>query len=275
MRIAISNIAWDVFEDESVAKLLNDQGIDAIDVAPGKYFPDPEAATEHEITKVRTWWRDGGIQITGMQALLFGTTGLNMFGDQGVKAAMLKRLTGVCRIAAGLGAKNLVFGSPKNRDRSRLSDEETMQTAVEFFRQLGARAKDLGVTICLEPNPQQYGANFMMTTRETAQVVQLVDHANIRMQLDTGAMTINKEDAAEILSTYSSMVGHIHASEPDLVTLGDGGTNHAEIGKIVPKYLPNHVVCIEMVASKTEPHLKAIERSLKLAINSYRGTPVE
>jgi D-psicose/D-tagatose/L-ribulose 3-epimerase len=36
MRIAISNIAWDVSEDEQVATLINKYGIDAIDVAPGK-----------------------------------------------------------------------------------------------------------------------------------------------------------------------------------------------------------------------------------------------
>ena len=38
MRLAISNIAWDVSEDENIARLLNRSGVDAIDVAPAKYF---------------------------------------------------------------------------------------------------------------------------------------------------------------------------------------------------------------------------------------------
>ena len=44
MRLAISNIAWEVADDAAVADLLQHYQIDAIDVAPGKYFPDPAAA---------------------------------------------------------------------------------------------------------------------------------------------------------------------------------------------------------------------------------------
>ena len=36
MRLAISNIAWDVNDDESVANLLRSHGLDAIDVAPAR-----------------------------------------------------------------------------------------------------------------------------------------------------------------------------------------------------------------------------------------------
>jgi hypothetical protein len=113
MRLAISNIAWDVSEDLAVAKHLNKFDIDAIDIAPGKYFPDPTDAKDADIESVRRWWAEHGIEITGMQALLFGTTGLNVFGDSQSQAAMLTHLTAVCRIGAGLGATRLVFGSPK------------------------------------------------------------------------------------------------------------------------------------------------------------------
>ena len=80
MRLAISNIAWDTAEDEAIATLLHRFGVDAIDVAPGKYFPEPAKATDEEIARVKNWWSERGIEITGMQALLFGTTGLNVFG---------------------------------------------------------------------------------------------------------------------------------------------------------------------------------------------------
>lgn len=89
MRIAISNIAWDVSDDEAVAALLRRYEVDAIDTAPGKYFPDPRQATLDDINRVRHGWEARGIEITGMQALLFGTTGLNLFGDAATRAAML------------------------------------------------------------------------------------------------------------------------------------------------------------------------------------------
>ena len=271
MRIAISNIAWDPAEDADVAELLQDQGIDAIDVAPGKYFPDPAAATDADIAAVRRWWGGRGIAITGMQALLFGTTGLNMFGQPEVQEAMLHHLAAVCRIGAGLGATRLVFGSPKNRDRSALGDDQTVAVAIAFFRRLGDIAHRHGVIICLEPNPPRYGANFMTTSAETALIVEQVAHPAVRMQLDTGALTINGEDPRAVVQNHAGLIGHIHASEPDLVPLGDGGADHARAGESLMRFLPDHLVSIEMLATASEPHLASVRRALGVAQRHYRS----
>ncbi len=271
MRLAISNIAWDVSEDEDIAKLLNHYGIDAIDIAPGKYFPDPVKASEEDITRVKQWWAARGIEITGMQALLFGTSGLNVFGTPEVQDVLLKHLAAVCRIGAGLGATRIVFGSPKNRDRSGLNDEQVMEIAVPFFRRLGAIAQTYDVMICLEPNPPCYGANFMTTSAETAEVVRQVAHSAIRMQLDTGAITINGEDPMAVLQNYVSLIGHIHASEPEIAPLGDGGTDHSIVAAELRRQLPEHLVTVEMLATKNEPHLVSIERALGVAVRFYRN----
>jgi D-psicose/D-tagatose/L-ribulose 3-epimerase len=272
MRIAVSNIAWDVAEDEDLAKLLKRFDVDAIDIAPGKYFPEPAKATAADIRKVRQWWAERGIEITGMQALLFGTVGLNVFGASDVQDALLAHLAAVCRIASGLGATRLVFGSPKNRDREGLTDEQALSQAVSFFRRLGDIALEQKVIICLEPNPTCYGANFMTTSAETAHVVRSVAHPAIRMQLDTGALAINGESAAEVLGDCADLIGHVHASEPNLVPLGDLETDHAGIYEAMMRFIPDHVASIEMVATKDEPHLAAIERALTCVCNAYRPT---
>lgn len=277
MRLAISNIAWDVAEDEGVADLLRKFNIDAIDIAPGKYFPDPLRASADEINQVKQWWSGRGIEITGMQALLFGTAGLNVFGQQEVQDALLAHLSAVCRIGAGLGASRLVFGSPKNRDRGGLDDNQALAQAVPFFRRLGDIAQHHGVIICLEPNPVCYGANFMTTSEETARVVRSVNHPAIRMQLDTGALAINGESIEAVLSDCAGLIGHVHASEPNLVPLGDPGTDHAALHAGMKRFIPNHIVAIEMLATKDEPHLGALERALSCATASYQpaaGAPV-
>lgn len=272
MRIAISNIAWDVSDDEAVAALLRQYQVDAIDIAPGKYFPDPRQATSADISRVREQWARRGIEITGMQALLFGTTGLNLFGPPAVQTALLAHLDAVCRIGAGLGATRLVFGSPKNRDRTGLNDTQTETLAVEFFRRLGDCASAYGVQVCLEPNPPCYGANFMTTSAETAAVVKQVAHPAIRMQLDTGAITINGEAAKQIIADYAPLIGHIHASEPNLVVLGDGGCDHHAVSRALKAVLPDCLVTIEMLAAQQEPPLHAIERALQVAIGHYRDS---
>lgn len=270
MRLAISNIAWDVAEDEQVAALLQQYGVDAIDIAPGKYFPDPHASTDADIDRVAAWWGARGIAITGMQALLFGTSGLNVFGDDAAQQAILDRLDGVCRVAGRLNAPRLVFGSPKARDRSGLSDAQADAVAVAFFRRLGDVAQKHGVMICLEPNPASYGCNFMTHSAEAGRIVAVVDHPAIRMQLDTGAIAANGEDPETVIRDHAALIGHVHASEPELVTLGDRPTDHVAIGKLVARYLPDHLVTIEMLAG-SESHPVAIERALGVADRFYRA----
>lgn len=270
MRLAISNIAWDVEHDEAIAGLLVEHAVDAIDVAPGKYFPEPAKASEQDIARVRAWWAERGIEITGMQALLFGTQGLNLFAGSEVQQAMLAHLEAVCRIGGGLGASRLVFGSPKNRDRTGLDDRQTSDLACSFFCRLGEIASASGVVVCLEPNPTCYGANFMTASLETLAVVEQVGHPAIAMQLDTGALTLNGEDPAEIVSRCAARIGHIHASEAQLVPLGDGGCDHAAVARAVAAYLPGHVVSIEMLATREEPQSVSIERALQVAIAHYR-----
>jgi D-psicose/D-tagatose/L-ribulose 3-epimerase len=145
-----------------------------------------------------------------------------------------------------------------------------MAIALPFFRRLGDIAASEGVVVCLEPNPTVYGANFMTTSLETAEVVSQISHPAIRMQFDSGALTINGEDPANILQSCAGLIGHIHASEPHLVPLGDGKTDHAEMFKALMCHLPDHVVTIEMLATQNEPRTASIEHALKVAMRDYR-----
>jgi len=271
MRISASNIAWDIVEEPAVAELLRDRGVDRVDIAPGKYFPDPETTTDAEIVAVRHLWRRRGFAIHGMQALLFGTAGLNLFDD--AEGAMLRRLTAICRIGGGLGASALTFGSPRQRDRSGRSDDETASIAVDFFRRLGDAASTAGVIVCLEPNPAIYGCNFMVGTGETAGVVAAVDHPSVRLQLDVGALALNGEPVAETIARHAALIGHVHASEPQLVTLGDGGAPHAAAGAALRALRPDLTVTIEMVASKLAPHAAEVARAIDLAQACYGDRP--
>lgn len=275
MRLAISNLAWDTSEDESVAAILQAYKIDAIDIAPGKYFPDPKMTSNTEISRVKSWWAAKSIQIIGMQALLFGTTGLNVFGSKKSQDDMLSHLQEICRIGNRLGATRLVFGSPKNRDCAGLSELQVKEMAYDFFNKLGTIAKNHDVLICLEPNPTLYGANFMINSVETASIVQNVNHSAVKMQLDLGAITINNEHP-NIIAEHANLIGHIHASEPNLIPLGDHpGSAHENFGKAIKSFLPYHIVTIEMLATKNEPHIKSIERALKTAKTFYGKADVD
>jgi D-psicose/D-tagatose/L-ribulose 3-epimerase len=269
MKLSISNIAWGVEHDEQVAAMLQEETVRFVDLAPGKYFPDIPNATAADCQAVKDWWARRGISIAGMQALLFGTEGLNVFGSAESQQRLLNHLRAICRIGDGLDARRLVFGSPKNRDRTGLSDQEAMDQACAFFLRLADLADAHGVTICLEPNPEAYGCNFMTSSPETAAVVGAVNHPCIRMQLDTGSLAMNQEDPETICSTYHHLIGHIHASEPQLKPVGEGTCDHRASAEAMARHFPEAVICIEMLTvGKTDP-LATIGRSVGFTKRTY------
>ena len=266
-KLSISNIAWDTSLDDEVSKLLLKHGVSCIDIAPGKYFSNFSTCTDKEILVLKNKWQDRGFSIIGMQSLLYGTKGLNLFSESAVQTLMLEHLRHVCRIGAELGAIKLVFGSPKNRDRTGLSEEQTLEIAYDFFYQLGEIAKQQGVIICLEPNPECYGANFLTTTLETYSFVRQLNHSNIQMQLDTGSMFINKEPFS-LLDQIRDFIGHIHISEPNLQPIGSESVNHLHMAKALDglDHLPR---TIEML-TKNNP-LLTVENSVAFTQKIYGG----
>jgi sugar phosphate isomerase/epimerase len=150
-----------------------------------------------------------------------------------------------------------------------LSSQTAVEMAVDFFSRAGDLATERGVVFCLEPNPIRYGCNFMTDAESTANVVCRVGHPGIRMQLDLGALAINGEDAAEVISRRADLIAHIHASEPYLVPLGAGATDHAAAAAAIRAHLPEHVVAIEVRADEAMPHLEVIASSLVTARRHY------
>lgn len=265
--LSVSNIAWAPEEEADAAALLASAGIGRVDVAPGRYFADPASASDREVAAVRLWWEQRGLKVTGLQSLLFGTQGLNLFDDR--EDRMLDRLAAVCRVAAGLGAHALTFGSPRQRDRGGLSDEAVRDRAVRFFTRLGEHAASEGVKVCLEPNAAIYGANFMVNNAETAAMVRAVNHPAIALQLDIGNLALNAEPASLTIAAVAPLVGHIHLSEPMLIPLGDGDAPHREAGDAIRRNLPGRVMTIEMVRPDGEPALDALARAIAFAGATY------
>ena len=267
-QISISNIAWDTSLDEKVAQRLSSMGIRCIDIAPGKYFQNFKETTDNQISIVRKIWEDRGFSIIGMQSLLYGTKGLNLFAEREIQQRMLEHLDHVCRIGSILGATKLVFGSPKNRDRTGLNDILVEEIALQFFYQLGEIAKKNEVVICLEPNPSCYGANFLTGTWETYSFVSKLNHPNIKLQFDSGAFFINKE-SVDIVDQVKDLIGHVHISEPNLSVLGTEKVDHHLLGEKLEECHFSSPRTIEILTNKSQYPLEDIVKSVHVAKLNY------
>lgn len=223
----MSNIAWGREVDGEVAGLMRAAGVRGIEIAPTAVWADPLAASDSAVRGLRQWWQDREIAVVALQALLYGRPDLTLFESEARRRATLEHLTGMMDLASALGARPMVFGSPKNRAVGALPPDESRRIAVDFFRDAGARAAERGVVLCVEPNPAAYGCDFVNTTAEGLALVRAVGSPGFGLHLDAGALTLNHEPVAAAIAGAAVELRHFHASEPSLAPLGTAGSDHA------------------------------------------------
>jgi D-psicose/D-tagatose/L-ribulose 3-epimerase len=222
MQLAASNIAWDPADDDVVAKILCERGFKGVEIAPSKRWESPTEATKEQVTEYRDQWSKRGLEVVAMQALLFGRPDLKLFGPSTVREALREYLEALIEIAHGLGARALVFGSPKNRKRGRLPLNEATPIAAEFFRQVGSIAASRGCVLCIEPNPAAYDCDFITTTAEAVALCAMIDSPGVMVNGDAGTIALNAEDPLATIPGAAQSFGHFHASEPFLGEVGEG-----------------------------------------------------
>ena len=164
----------------------------------------------------RREWESRGLSIVAMQALLFGRLDLTLFDDASTRAATREYLTGIIRLGGQLGAKALVFGSPKNRKVGSLSRAVAEEIACEFFHALGEVALEHGTALCVEPNPAVYACDFITTAREGLELVHKVGSRGFCLHLDAGGITLSQEPIDDALKESMRVARHFHASEAQL-----------------------------------------------------------
>jgi sugar phosphate isomerase/epimerase len=271
VRLAASNIAWPKDQDPAVGRVLAGLGVAGVEVAPTKVWPDPLAATDAEVEAYRRFWADHGIEIVAAQALLFGRPELTIFDTAETRRKTLDYLRLIVRLCSRLGARAVVFGSPRNRRVGTLPPAEARSVAVDFFGQLADVAFDANTSIVLEANPPEYGADFVTTAAEAIELVRAVDHPGLRLHLDTGCMALAGDPIRETFDAGFGLVHHFHVSEPNLAPPGSSGrVDHAAFAAELAGRGYAGWVSLEM----REPSpfdLDAFAGSVRWFVDRYRG----
>jgi D-psicose/D-tagatose/L-ribulose 3-epimerase len=270
MRLAISNIVWPAGADDAVAPLLQNQGVEGVELALTKIWPEPLAASEREVRAYRERWEKRGVRIAALQALLYGKPHLTLFDSEAARRQMLDYLAGIIERAGWLGASALVFGSPRNRRRGERSDTEAWDIAVPFFRELGHIAHQHGVNFCIEPNPKDYGCDFVTTVAEGIELVDAVAEEGFHLHLDTGGMALSGDPPETSIASSGERFRHFHVSAPHLAEVERGAVLHDECAGALRAMKYSGWVSIEMGESKeADSWLAAIDRALAFVRTTY------
>lgn len=259
MKLSISNIAWTEATDAEVLSLLANGGVKAIEVAPTRIWPEWEF-TQADSDRYRESLQSQGVTCSSLQAILFKQPDLKLFGNDEQRAALVAHLKRIADLAAVLGAKPMVFGAPKNRDRGELDEKTAFHLAADLFSEVGDYCHQQGVCLCLEPNPVDYGCNFITNSQSGTQLVRTVNSPGFRLHLDAAGMYLAGEEIPQAIEEAADVLEHFHISEPNLGNFVAPKVNHADIAKMLRAIGWDKWVTIEMRA--TEQPVEGVKQAL-------------
>ena len=275
MQYSISNIAWTAEQDQEVYELMSQYGFTGLEVAPERIAKNVFNLSNRELRSFSEKASSKGISIIAMQALHFGYPHLKLFDTKESRKELLEHTKKCIVLANKIGAKALVFGSPKNRRMENLPYDTAEKIAVNFFSELAEYANSLNTVICLEANPSVYGADFITTTKQAVDLSTKINHPGLKINLDIGTITLNGGNYENIISMALPHAGHVHISEPmlNLVSGESNNDHHTTTAAILKRLNYQGWISIEMKSDLKPSNISSVKLALDFVFNLYKNEP--
>lgn len=143
--------------------------------------------------------------------------------DAAIRDAGLKRLHSAIDMCAAAGATHLcgpihsAIGAFTGQGRT----EDEWKWGKETLAKAGDYAKKNNVTLVVE-YLNRFECYFLNCAEDTAKFCREINHPNVKMMYDTFHANIEEKDPAKAIKACADQCAHIHISENDRSTPGEG-----------------------------------------------------
>ncbi len=264
MKLSVSNIAWDNKQIEKYLKVLNQLKCDGIEIAPSAIWKEPTKASQTDIEYIKKLIQKYHLEIPAFHSLLYNRPELSIFTNKQIRNETISYIKKLIKLANKLSVKILIYGSPNSRRIIDKPYKECYQIAVETFKKLAKECNIYDMCLCIEPLPSSKN-NFILTSKEGYLLVKEVNNKGFGLNLDTGAMSISKEDFSTVFQKCKTVLKHIHINDPNLMPPGTTNINHSIIAK--PLIASGYKGFISIETKKT--NLKTIKKAIKYVQRKY------
>ena len=226
MKFALCNevLAHLPFEEQCRAAAA--LGYAALELAPYTVFEDPARASDDDARAIARTAAAHGLSISGLHWLLVRPEGLSITSaDRAVHAGTVAFMRRLVALAAVMGARYLVHGSPKQRAPAPgQSLGDALARATEAFARAGDAARDAGVVYCVEPLSADQ-TPLVNTLEEAVALVRNAGSEGLRTMLDTSSAGLaESEPLPELVRRWmpGGLVAHVQLNDPNRRAPGQG-----------------------------------------------------
>jgi D-psicose/D-tagatose/L-ribulose 3-epimerase len=232
MRISLCNEVIAGMPFERQCAFAREVGYDGIEIAPVTLTDDPTALTSSQTASWRRAAAQAGLPITSLHYLLRAPAGLSITtADATVRRRTIEVMRALCALAADLGARVLVHGSPDQRVLDPGDEDDGRKRGTECFAAVAEAAAQAGVVYCIEPLARNQTA-FVNTVEEAAAIVRAIGSPAVRTMIDCSAAGQTEAvPVADLIARWvpTGLIGHIHFNDPNRRGPGEGAMAFAPI----------------------------------------------
>ncbi len=301
MKFAICN---EIFQDRSFVEQCETAaalGYTGLEIAPFTIAPKGDAtrldASYGEYLLETAQFH--GLEIVGLHWLLAKTETLNKgqgfhltSPDEKIRAATFQYLKHLADLCYAMEGSVMVWGSPQQRNLApEWSVDESAHRAADLLRELAKYCQPLGITIALEPLGHQE-TNFLTSARETAILLNLIDHPNCQLHLDVKAMSYELDPATpgtptpagitpsreqidnymgELIRHHRERLVHFHANDPNLLGPGMGAVDHCAAAQALKEINYQGWISVEVFRYEPSPN-EIAQQSIEYLRHCYGQT---
>ena len=237
MKLALSNLAWDIEESEVVFNEIKEIGLNNIEGVLTKFCSWDELS-EDMIIDFKDNLNVLGIEIPSIQSLFYGVK-CESTNDENIFLNHFKKLIQYSKL---LSSKILVFGSPNIRKKYDGWEEHL----PKIFKKLDTYLDGTNIQVIIEPNSKIYGGDYFFNLSEIVEFIINNKLKNIKTMIDTHNIILEKLDPITEFEKYYEYINHIHISENKLSSI----TNlefHIEFSKKLKETGYDKIITYEVI----------------------------
>ena len=190
-RLSVSLLAINDFSKlDNFLKLLEKNKIRYIELPITKILPNYEInhkKIEDFLKKISKY----EIKISSVQAI-FHKKKLNIFKIEDHKE-IVKHLKRILLITKLLNTKNIIFGSPNNRIKGNISNQEAFKIFKNLLNKIQPELIRNRINFCIEPNSKFYNCDFILNCSDALRFINYAKIKNLGINFDTGNALLEQE----------------------------------------------------------------------------------
>jgi D-psicose/D-tagatose/L-ribulose 3-epimerase len=251
MKYGVNTMVWTTRVDERLAPLfanIKQWGFDGVELFLSPDEPVNPAA-------VKKMLEAAGLDVTTCSVLPRAANLIS--SDAAVRAYGVEFLKKCLDRTAELGAQLIcgpLYAGLGVMTGARRTEEE-WKYAVDGLDQAARHARDLNITLCLEPL-NRFETYFLNIQADAERLVKEIGASNVRVHYDTFHANIEEKHPTASLLSIKNVLGHVHISENDRGIPGTGHNDWRGLLSVLRQIGYDGWLTIESFA-KPEPDLAA------------------